>query len=169
MDYNKIFEKVYLESRAYYNLEEDFKHYENFYNKEQIDKNFCLEEHFKNYLLNGLYIDQPNLKEFVREFQITDDYELKTQIENHFTENYKDILYYCVYKWLFTGYSIDYKELYQKWENLQKKAKEELKIKKEELNVEIKELKEELKVISSTAKIYKILKNDIKFKSLQLN
>ena len=262
MDINKIFEEVYKELRAYYDLEAEFKHYEQFYSEEQIDKGFSLEEHLKDYLLNGfnenvralklfsgddeqdyehlslisnsfdfideldiqdlkriieldyseyynieyfdsflneevyylfnmdkedykkhthycqsysgalyldLNIDNSKLEDLIKEYNITDEEQLEVEVEYHITENYKGILYYCVYRWLFKSFSIDYKEIHQEWVKLQEKAKEELKIKQEELKKEIEELKQELKVISPKAKIYKILENNIKIKELELD
>lgn len=261
MDINKIFDEVYQELRAYYDLGAEFKHYEQFYSQEQINKAFSLEEHFKEYLMNGfdenvrslklfdgndeldhehlslmynsqhniqehtisqlkeminndyyeyynveyydsyllemvydlfnfntndfnkytwycqsysgalylsLNIDNFKIEDLIKEYDITNEEQLKAEIEDHITKNYKAILYYCVYNWLFKGLSIDYKELCQEWVKVQELAKEELKIQQEELKKEIEELREELKVISPRAKIYKILENNIKLKELSL-
>ena len=261
MNIDKIFEEVYQELRAYYDLGAEFKHYEHFYSQEQINKGFSLEEHFKDYLLNGfnenvralklfdgndeqdyehlnlisnsceyideldiqdlkriieldyseyynieyfdsfldeevyylfnmnkedykkythycqsysgalyldLDIDNSKLEDLIKEYKITDEEQLKAEVEEHITENYKGILYYCVYDHLFKDFSIDYKEICTEWKNLQEKAKEELKIKQEELKKEIEELKQELKIISPKAKIHKILESNIKIKELEL-
>lgn len=260
MNINKIFDEVYEELRDYYDLDKEFKHYENFYNQEQINKGFSLEAHFKDYLLNGfnedirslklltgddeldheylslmyntqenikdyeisqlkqiinsdyyefynieyydsylseeilylfnmdendfnkythycqsysgtlylnLDIDRPDFKYHIENYD-TEEIYIKQAIEEHIRDNYKAILYYCVYRWLFRGFSIDYKEITSEWVRVQELAREELKIKEKELKKEIEELEQELKVISPKAKIYKILENNIILKKLEL-